>query len=489
MSVFPCGLRNDRCASQRDTEGVDRMLRFLRQQISRWLLVLAASECCLLMLGMHVSMYLRYFYEPEVYALFSHGMLLRSAVFALCLMVGMAALGLYQPHVRESASGVLLRQAVGFAIGGILLVVVYYAVPQTYVGRSVVGPSLLFGLPLICTFRVWFLSMIDGDMLRRRVVVLGAGQCATPVHRWLSDPSSRRTLNLIGYIPIGNDPVCVPRNQVLSIDIPLFQWALQNDIAEIVVGPDDRRGVLSMTQLLECKHNGIEVTEVGRFLERESGLINLAVSPSWLVFSEGFHATLLRKATKRAFDIASAMVVLALTWPFMLLVALAIRLESGPGQPILYRQRRVGEHGRTFSLIKFRSMRTDAERDGIARWASTNDDRVTRVGRFIRKVRLDELPQLWNVLCGEMSFIGPRPERPEFVDGLNGKISYYSLRHSVKPGLTGWAQLRYPYGSSEEDASMKLTYDLFYVKNHSLRFDMMIFIQTIEVVLFGRGAR
>ena len=465
------------------------MLRFLRQQMPRWLIVLGLCECALLVLCVHLAMYLRYFRSPAELQTFSQGLLLRSFLFALSLMVGMAALGLYQAHVRETAFGVLLRQAVGFLIGSIVLVLVYYAIPQTYIGRGVFGLSLLFGLLAVCAFRIWFLSMIDSEMLKRRVAVLGAGQSATAIHRWLSDPGNRRTLNLVGCIPVGSDPVCVPQGQLLSINASLFQWAAQNDVAEIVVGPDDRRGVLPMEQLLECKHNGIEVTDVGRFLERESGEINLAVSPSWLVFSEGFHATLLRKATKRAFDIASATAVLLLTWPFMLLVALAIRLESGRGQPILYRQRRVGEHGRAFHLYKFRSMRTDAERDGVARWASTNDDRVTRVGRFIRKVRLDELPQLWNVLRGEMSFIGPRPERPEFVDGLNNKITYYSLRHSVKPGLTGWAQLRYPYGSSEEDASMKLTYDLFYVKNHSLRFDMMIFIQTIEVVLFGRGAR
>jgi sugar transferase (PEP-CTERM system associated) len=404
-------------------------------------------------------------------------------------MVGMAALGLYQAHVRESPFGVLLRQGVGCVLGSILLVLVYYAVPQTYIGRGVFGISVVSGLMLVCGFRVWFLSLVDGEMLKRRVVVLGAGRAATAISRWLSDPSNRRTLILVGYIPVGDDAINVPTEQLLTINSSLYKWAVREDVAEIVVGPDNRRGNLPMEQLLECKHNGIAVTDVTRFLERESGEINLAVSPSWLVFSEGFHATLLRKATKRIFDILSAIAVLLLTWPFMLFTAAAIRFESGAGQPILYRQRRVGEHGQTFNLIKFRSMRTDAERDGVARWASTNDDRVTNVGRFIRKVRLDELPQLWNVLRGEMSFIGPRPERPEFVDGLSNKITYYALRHSVKPGLTGWAQLRYPYGSSEQDAAMKLTYDLFYVKNHSLRFDLMIFIQTIEVVLFGRGAR
>jgi sugar transferase (PEP-CTERM system associated) len=244
-----------------------------------------------------------------------------------------------------------------------------------------------------------------------------------------------------------------------------------------------------MDDLLECKHHGIDVVHLVQFLERESGKVELTAYPSWLVFSDGFDASPLRRISKRAFDVFATAVVLALTWPLMLLVTLAIRIESGAGQPILYRQDRVGERGRVFSLVKFRSMRTDAELDGVARWASKNDDRVTRVGRFIRKVRLDELPQLWNVLKGNMSIIGPRPERPQFVEQLSKKVCYYSLRHCVKPGLAGWAQLRYPYGASEEDAAEKLTFDLFYVKNHNFRFDLMIFIQTLEVVLFARGAR
>ena len=181
--------------------------------------------------------------------------------------------------------------------------------------------------------------------------------------------------------------------------------------------------------------------------------------------------------------------VLLLSWPLMVGAALAIRLESGRGAPILYRQERVGERGRTFPLVKFRSMRTDAEKDGIARWASKQDDRVTRVGQFIRKTRIDELPQLWNVLRGDMSLVGPRPERPQFVAELAKKIRYYELRHCVKPGLAGWAQLNYPYGATEEDAAEKLKYDLFYVKNHDFMLDLMILIQTVEVVVFRRGAR
>jgi exopolysaccharide biosynthesis polyprenyl glycosylphosphotransferase len=205
------------------------------------------------------------------------------------------------------------------------------------------------------------------------------------------------------------------------------------------------------------------------------------------VFSGGFDHSMPRRLSKRFFDLAAASLLLLVAWPVMLLVALCVRMESG--SPVLYRQTRVGENGRRFELAKFRSMRVDAEPDGVARWASRDDDRSTRVGRFIRHSRLDELPQLFNVLRGEMSFVGPRPERPPFVDLLSRKIRYYNVRHCVKPGLTGWAQLRYPYGASIRDAEEKLTYDLFYVKNHGLVFDLMILLQTVEVVLFRRGAR
>jgi len=289
---------------------------------------------------------------------------------------------------------------------------------------------------------------------------------------------------------MGNEQVHVPANRLVRPQHSLYALAQRMQVDEIVVGPDDRRQGLPMADLLECKQSGIAVVELADFFERESGQIRMNLAnPSWLVFSDGFNASPLRKLIKRSFDLAAAMIVVALTWPLMLVVALAIRIESGPGAPVLYRQERVGEHGRTFFLVKFRSMRTDAERDGVARFASTDDDRITRVGRFIRKARLDELPQLWNVLHGDMSFIGPRPERPQFVDNFNANIRYYPLRHCVKPGLTGWAQLRYAYGASQEDAEEKLKFDLFYVKNHNLMFDLMILLQTVEVVLFGRGAR
>ena len=235
---------------------------------------------------------------------------------------------------------------------------------------------------------------------------------------------------------------------------------------------------------------GVRITELVTFLERESGRVQLdVIHPSWLVFSDGFKASMMRGVTSRSTDVLASLVLLAVFWPVMLLTALGIKLTEGLGASVLYRQLRVGQHGNCFFLYKFRTMREDAESDGKARWASSDDDRITPIGHFLRRSRFDELPQLWNVLIGQMSFVGPRPERPEFVDQLMTSVPYYAERHHVKPGLTGWAQLCYPYGASEKDALEKLKFDLYYVKNHSLLFDLAIILQTIEVVLWRKGAR
>jgi sugar transferase (PEP-CTERM system associated) len=352
------------------------------------------------------------------------------------------------------------------------------------------GIALAFGYLAVALWRVLFLGFVDTDLFKRRVVMLGAGERAAEVARKMRRKTDQRGFKILGYVPVDTDPVRVPHSLLLRPDESLCKWAARLGVDEIVVGPDDRRGTLPVEALLDCKQRGVAVSELAEFVERVAGTIKMDLTnPSWLVFSDGFNISPVRRTIKRTFDVAVALVVMVVAWPLMLLTALAIRLESGRGAPILYRQERIGENGKSFAVIKYRSMGTDAEQDGVARWAARNDDRVTRVGRVIRKVRLDELPQLWNVLRGDMSIIGPRPERPQFVDDFNRKIRYYSLRHCVKPGLTGWAQLRYPYGSSQEDAEEKLKFDLFYVKNHNFGYDLAILIQTVEVVLFGRGAR
>jgi sugar transferase (PEP-CTERM system associated) len=259
--------------------------------------------------------------------------------------------------------------------------------------------------------------------------------------------------------------------------------------SEVVLALEERRNALPLKDLLRIKTTGVHVNEISTFLERETGRVDLdSVNPSWLIFSDGFSSgRMLSGVFKRFFDVTASVLLLILTLPLVLLIAVAIRLESAG--PAFYRQRRVGLYGQGFDVVKLRSMRQDAEVGGKAVWAEKDDPRITRIGRFIRKTRIDELPQCWSVLKGEMSFVGPRPERPQFVDDLEQKLPYYAERHMVKPGITGWAQINYPYGASIEDSRQKLEYDLFYAKNYSPFLDILILLQTIRVVLFPEGAR
>lgn len=443
----------------------------------------------LLSASMYAATHLR-LRTPEEFDQSVHFLPAQALLFAVLIMLGLGALGQYQTYMRASWFGLLARQAIGFGLGGFGLVVAYYVVPQAYVGRGVLGIALVIGFLAVTAFRAAFMRLVEIEAFKRRVLVLGAGERASLIHYRLRRRSDRRGFSVVGFVPSPGETVAIPAELLVTPEKPLREWAGLRRVDEIVVGVEDRRGSVLMEDLLECWQTGIVITDLTTFFEREAGRVQLSLThPSWLVYSGGFHATPLRLFTKRSFDLIASLTVLMLTWPLMLLVMLAIRIESGAGQPILYRQERVGMRGRTFWLVKFRSMRTDAELDGVARWARAGDERVTRVGRFTRKVRLDELPQLWNVLKGEMSFIGPRPERPQFVADLGRSISYYNLRHCLKPGLAGWAQLRYPYGASEDDAAEKLKYDLYYVKNHNLLFDLLIMIQTVEVVIFGTGAR
>lgn len=303
--------------------------------------------------------------------------------------------------------------------------------------------------------------------------------------------SDRRGFMVVGYLTAeGDAPGEIPGSLWLRNDRGLPSLCSDLNVDEIVVAMDDRRISFPMEELLECRLRGIEITDLASFLERETGKLRLDIlNPSWIVFSEGFQNGRLNGILERLLDITASLALLLITLPLMLLTAIAIKLEDGLRARILYRQIRVGQYGRRFELLKFRSMTENAEADGRPQWAKLDDPRVTLVGSFIRKTRIDELPQIFNVLRGHMSFVGPRPERPEFVSHLNDRIPYYRERHAVKPGITGWAQLCYPYGSSEHDAVEKLQYDLFYVKNHSPLFYLAIVVQTVEVILWRKGAR
>jgi sugar transferase (PEP-CTERM system associated) len=460
----------------------------LKSRKHRAVLTLWFLEMALIALAVAAAAWLRFRGDPHGYVLFAQTAPVRTLLVAVCTTGAMAAFGLYQVHARQNLADLVLRLVMSFVFGGVALLVLYYAIPQTYIGRGVLAIALTLSLLTVFAVRLLLRYVFETELFKRRVMVLGAGANADFINVRLRRRSDRHSFTLVGFLPIAGQPELVPGHLRLHDAGRLFETARMHNIHEIVVAPDERRGSLPMEEMLACAQRGIQITDLSSFFEREAGMLKLnAMDPSWLVFSGGFDHSLPRRLSKRLFDLLAASAMLLVAWPFMLLVAACVWLESGG--PVLYRQTRVGESGRSFELVKFRSMRVDAEKDGVARWASKDDDRTTRVGAFIRLTRLDELPQLFNVLRGDMSFVGPRPERPQFVDMLNQEVRYYGIRHSVKPGLTGWAQLRYPYGASVRDAEEKLKFDLFYVKNQGLTLDLMILLQTVEVVLFRRGAR
>jgi sugar transferase (PEP-CTERM system associated) len=356
--------------------------------------------------------------------------------------------------------------------------------PDTYL------PGMLLGLFSVTGSRFLVLPMINVGALKRRVLVVGVGDLARRIENLVSSHANRGFL-VVEFVRFGNEAPRISAKfldeRKLSHDNSIAHLADEKFVDEIVVASRDRRG-LPIDDLLDCKLKGVNITEYLTFWERETGQIDLeALQPSWLFFSDGFRMDWFPNLLKRLFDIVVSLIFVILTAPVIAVAAAAIRME-GPG-PIFYIQERVGLHGKRFPLMKFRSMSVNAETDGVPRWAASNDQRITRIGALIRKTRIDEIPQILNVLRGDMSFIGPRPERPFFVETLIREIPYYSERHRVKPGISGWAQINYPYGASVEDAREKLTYDLYYVKNRSLFLDFVILLQTARVVLWPEGVR
>jgi len=411
----------------------------------------------------------------------------RSLAFALVMILAMVAMGLYQRRFRFAVAGMLLRIVSALIGGTVAISMLYYAAPFLALGRGVLAITLLIATLLVLTARVVFIKTLNQDTLKRRVLVLGAGEKAAQIPRHLRRRVDQQGFSVVGYVHVRGEHDVVDENLVLRPDVPLLALAKELQADEIVVAVGERRRkTFPVHELLDCKMSGVDVIDLQGFFERETGKIKLDIlNPSWMIFSDGFNQS---EIPKRLFDIVISLALLAITWPLMLLVALAIVVESGGRGPIFYKQVRVGQHWKLFHVIKFRSMRVDAEKGG-AQWAKKNDSRVTRVGAFIRRVRLDELPQIFNVLRGDMSFVGPRPERPEFVTRLTEQIPYYSERHRVKPGITGWAQVCYPYGASEKDSMEKLQYDLYYIKNYSLFLDLVIILQTAHEVTWGKGGR
>ncbi len=465
-------------------------IRIFRHYVLLPFLLLGILEFAVFAFSVYAGAWLRFSGDHEA-AFASIGWLFpRALLYASIMTLAMIAVGLYQTRLREGMVGVLIRLVAAYILGSVALALIFYLFPSVFIGRGALGLALLVSLALVLVIRLLFYRIIDLDTLKRRTLVLGAGRQARTINQ-LRRKTDQRSFRILGYVPMAGEERLVPEDRILEIPEgkSLADFCRELHVDEIVVAIDDRRRGMPVEDLLDCRIGGLQVVDVQTFFERELGKIRIdLLTPSWLVFSDGFQMNPFRDMTKRLLDITASLLLLGVSWPFMLLTVIAIWLEEGVRAPILYRQTRVGENGVPFEVLKFRSMRVDAEKDG-ARWASTNDDRVTRVGRVIRKFRIDELPQIFNVLRGDMSLVGPRPERPEFVRELARRIPYYDERHRVKPGVTGWAQLCYPYGSSEHDAMEKLQYDLYYVKNHSFLLDLLILLQTAEVVLWGKGAR
>lgn len=407
--------------------------------------------------------------------------------FAVANSLAMMATGMYGAEALRSMKFATARLLAAVSLGVIFLSVVGFLLPTATLWR--VNSFYAMGLAIAALFliRLALTQSAGADAFKRRILVLGAGARAARLRALAEAPGSG--IDVVGFVAMtGNERTiaeAVPREAIAN----LSDHVVALRAGEVVLAMEERRNALPLADLLRVKTTGVHVNDIASFIERETGRVDLATTnPSVLIFSDGFSAgQRISKVGKRLFDIVASLIVLVIGLPLALIAALAVKLDSKG--PVLYRQPRVGLFGEPYNILKIRSMRTDAEAAGKAVWAAENDPRITRVGHIIRKLRIDELPQLWCVLKGEMSFVGPRPERPSFVDELERQLPYYAERHMVKPGLTGWAQINYPYGASVEDARVKLEYDLYYAKNYSPFLDLLILLQTVRVVLWPEGAR
>lgn len=439
--------------------------------------------------SVYLATLIRFWTSPSPMPLQSGILAIQACLFSGLVILSMFAMGLYQITLRDSHFLLLLRIGASFVLALLLLAGVFYVFPSLYLGRGVMGLAVAFALIATTGIHLLFSAVIDHARHRKGVLFYGAGHNAAVILSRLRRHADQRQVTLLGCIPADGEEPQVDPSQICMANGSLMEYARRNHVNEIVVAMDDRRRAFPMYDLLACRLANIEVTDINTFCERQLGKIKVdLLKPNWIVFSGGLHKGLLCNFLKRGLDLFGSLFLLVLFSPLMLLAAAAIVIEDGPGSPVLFRQLRVGQNGRKFRIFKFRSMRPDAE-SGRAVWAAVGDSRVTRVGAWLRKFHVDELPQLLNVLRNEMSLVGPRPERPEFVTQLMRGLPYYPLRHMAKPGLTGWAQLRYPYGDSERDALEKLQFDLYYVKHSGLFLDLVILLGTVEVVLFGKGAR
>lgn len=466
------------------------MFRISNHYVSKIVFLLLFVEVLVLLGAAYIGAALRMleFGDAAAAAQFDH-FFTSAAAFTVAIIFSMSAMGMYQLDFDEGLRHPFFMKLMpSFLMGFAILALVFYMAPELSFGRGTMAIVFALAGTGIFLARMAFFKSSEARFLQSRIMFLGSGPLAKECSELAQKNSNYHRYDIAGYIQTPGEELCVPSSSLLKTrdGDSLVSLVRQHNVAEIVVSVQNRRGGFPIKELLDCKLQGIRVTDAATFFERETCQIRVdSLQPSWLVFGGGFDQSFARTFMKRSFDLVCSLLILLMAFPLMLLAALAVKLEDGG--PVFYSQERVGKDGKTFRVHKFRSMRADAEKGGKPQWAAQNDPRVTRVGNFMRKTRIDELPQILNVFAGEMSFVGPRPERPYFVEQLIEVVPYYNVRHSVKPGITGWAQVRYGYGSSAEDALQKLQYDLYYVKNNSLFLDVLILINTLKVVLFRSG--
>lgn len=465
------------------------IIRFFRHYISGSILLLLILEVLIFAISVYAGSMLRFMASGYVSADVLAHLLPRSLIFAAVMTSSMMAFRLYDYWEWSGGLQYMVpRLGAALTLGFVAMILIFYLFPDFFLGRGVFSIAYITSAVLVTLIRLIIFRWANLDGLKRRVLILGTGSRAARIGSLYKSGSVANRLKIIGYLPLNGTHHFVDYSAILRDQGRLSQIAKLHKIREIIVAIRDRRGELPLGELLECRLMGIKVTELSSFFEREAGQLQVeSLSVGWIIHAGGFENGVTRDVNKRIFDLCASGLLLIISLPVMALAAMFIYLESG--SPVIYRQERVGQDDRVFTIYKFRSMRLDAEKGGVPKWAAQNDDRITRTGRILRKLRIDELPQIFNVLKGDMSFVGPRPERPFFVEKLANRMSYYKCRHSVKPGITGWAQVRYAYGASMEDSIEKLQYDLYYVKNHGLFLDLMILFATVQVVLLGKGAR
>lgn len=460
------------------------MIRIFGHYMTKLFLFLTLVEVVICIVSIHAGIYFQQVYGNLALQIPVEKINSVSAIYAIVMIVSLTSVGLYQ-RGQILGPAMMLKMAVAYLIGSVVLMVIFIIFPSVFIGREILAWSMISSFIGMLAFRSVFFHIAGVDAQKRRVLVVGTGKNASLLNEL---EQNSETFKIVSYKYVKDKDLLIPFKLHMPEDWLLSDYIYDQDIDEIVVAVDDRRKKLPLDEILDCKMMGIEVLDVLGFQEKELFNINIDyLHPSWIFFSDGFRLGFLASFVKRIFDIFVSLFILIVMSPVMLLVALLSLLESGFRAPVFYHQDRVGLNGKIFRLYKFRSMRLDAEADGKAQWSRENDERATFLGRIIRKTRIDELPQLINIIKGEMSIVGPRPERPEFVRYLSRTIKYYNERHRYKPGLAGWAQLRYPYGSTEEDARQKLQYDLYYIKNASLFLDIVILIETVEVIIWGRN--